>query len=176
MMLPALLLLAIANHSEIAETTATVPPADWHARRFSLRKAGTVDISYDLAKGGAGVRLVLINRDDETKFALRREPKEFAATAFGTSGRIRAHVDRPGDYSLLLDNRLEAKQTAVIKFRGVIVYDADPVEVRVLPWDRRLAVIASSLSFFLGVCFFAGRRIWRAVTERRTPGPPQEYA
>lgn len=171
-----LFLLAAADHTEIVQTTATVQPADWQARRFTLRKAGTIDVTYNVVKGGAGVRLVLINRDDETKFALRREPKQFAATPFERSGRLRAHVDRAGDYSILLDNRLEPKQIAVILFRGVIIYDTAPIEVRTLPWPRRLLVIASSLGFFCGICWFAGRRLWRAVTERKMPAPPAGYA
>lgn len=160
------LLLAIANQADIVEHVAKVPPVDWTPRRLSLRKPGAVDIAYRMESGGAGVRLLLIAHKDESKLGAQREIRQLAATDFAESGRLQVHLAEAGEYSLVIDNRLETKKTAAVRFKGTILYDSDPLSVRTLSWERRLVVITSSLSVFFAVCFLAGRRIWRAMVER----------
>ncbi len=160
------LLLAIANQADIVEHIAQLRPVEWQSRRLTLRKPGIVDIVYEMKSGGAGVRLLLIANSDERKFESQREFHLYAATDFGETGRLKVHLAEPGDYSVILDNRLETKKSAAVKFKGTILYDLPPVQVRTLSWERRLVVIASSLTFFFGLCYFAGRRLWRALVDR----------
>ncbi len=170
------LLLAISNQADIVEQSAKVAAAAWQSRRLTLRKPGTVDLRYQMTQGGAGVRLSLIAHEDEAKFGGRRAHRQYAATDFGETGRLQVHLDQAGDYSLLIDNRLETKQTAVVKFKGTILYDVTPLEVRTLSWERRAVVIAASLTLFFGLCWITGRRLWRAMVERGVTGPPGGYA
>lgn len=166
-MIPALLLLAIGAQVEIVQQSALVPPADWKTRRFSMRKPGIVEVSYRVTKGGEGVRLALIARRDESRVELRRQYTEFAATGFSREGTIRARLEEPGEYSILVDNRLETQRTATVSFKGVISYDAPQPRVRTLSRGRQAAVIATSLVCFFGICLFAGRRLWDAMHMRR---------
>jgi hypothetical protein len=162
----ALLLLAAAAQVEIVEQSTEVPPADWKARRFSMRKPGVVEVTYRVTKGGAGVRLALIARRDEARVELRREHTEFAATGFAREGTLHARLDEPGEYSVLVDNRLETQRAATVSFKGLISYDAPRPQVRTLSTGRKIAVIGSSLTLFFGICLFAGRRLWTAISVR----------
>lgn len=165
MMLLALLLLT-GNQAEIVETTARVKPAYWQPHHLSLRRPGTLDLRYEMTHGGTGVRLVVIEREDEAKFALGHKHTQLAASDFAVSGQVRVHLERAGEYSLIIDNRLESKKAASVKFGGTILYDVAPSDVRTLPWEKRIVVIGASLSVFLSICYLAGRPLWRAIYNR----------
>lgn len=154
----------------LTEDTYEVPAAEWRSFDLELKqRPATIDCRFAVRAGGSGVRVALMRRVELERLRAGQGHHVLAATSFEQGGTLKAAVP-PGEYSLVLDNRLEGRGPAQVWMRTSLLFAPGPPEARVLSMTRRAVVIASSLLFFLSVVLFTGRRLQRALANR--PAPP----
>lgn len=170
------LLLAAAPPIAVIDRTLRVPGAEVRSLRVSIRnKPATLDVQFKVHSGNANVRLVVVAAADENRYGMGRPVDEIAASPFEHEGKLKFRLPTPGDYVLIVDNRPSLKTAALVSIHGTMAYDSIPLEAKYLSPMRRLIVIASSLVFFFGVVWFAGRRLWAATIGQKNSGPPDGY-
>lgn len=139
-MLPLLLLFASG--------LVQVPPAEWKAVAVPVGRAGEVLGCEWQARNPGRIQLLLLTRQDANLFQRGRNPQALHATGFGTDGRFRYRFDSPGDYVLIIDNRI-GSTPASVQVRMDLSRPA-AVPARELPPERRRIVVTLSL-LFLGL-------------------------
>lgn len=133
----------------------TVPPGGWRAVTLSLRQRPAVlDCAWRVREGPA-VRLWLLERRELERFARGRAPRPLAVSPHARQGRLRQPLGL-GEFALLVDNRLSARQGVEIAVRGAL--DFMTAEAKELPPGRRAVIVALSLLFFLAAAYWAARR------------------
>jgi hypothetical protein len=116
------------------------------------------------------VRVALLRREDVGRFRGGQPHRVLLSTAFEHRGEFR-YAPGLGDYSLLLDNRMEGRGPAAVRLEVVLEFPrgGEPLARELSP-ARRLAVIVVSLAVFGALTWFAAWRLWRAVNpDRKTP-------
>ncbi|MBV6433781.1 MAG: hypothetical protein IANPNBLG_04000 [Bryobacteraceae bacterium] len=174
MILLAVLLAAAGPAPFHFERIVRVPAADFEALPLAVKnRPATVELEYEMRKGGAGVRIAVMPESEVGRFRAGRDPEEVASGTFEKSGRLKFHVSTPGDYVVVVDNRLEPQARATVDVRGVVTYDPGPREARYLSRGRKAVVITLSLGIFVAVAWLAGRRLWGIglANEEREPPP-----
>lgn len=165
----ALLLAAAGLRAEDGQAginrVVTVPASDFKALRFVVKnRPGTVDVRFRVGSNPGRVRLILLPRSEEERFRSGQEYEAMVETPFETAGSLRKHLDTPGEYVLIVDNRQQLQIAATVKLEGSLSYDMSPVKVRTLSRERRMVVIGSSLGLFFAITLVAGRKLWRAAS------------
>jgi hypothetical protein len=159
----------------LMEDTVEVPAAGWRTFDLEFRQRPAIlDCRFSVHSEGAGVRVALVRRGDLDRLRDGRGHRILAATGFEREGRLRAALP-PGDYSLLVDNRLEGRGPAEVWVKATVVFPPGAPEARVLSPERRAVVVATSLLLFLLVVLFAGRKLRRAMAHRPPPPQPPFY-
>lgn len=173
MTIPALLLLlAVAPQNVVIERSVRVPAADMRSLHFSVRnRPATIAMEYKVQRS-VPVRLILMAQADEARFRAGRAVTEIGRTDFQSAGSVKTYVATPGEYVVVVDNRAAARDAAMVELRGTLSYDMTPRAARQLSGRTRVAVIATSLMFFLTIVWGAGRPLWAAMLGRRKPEPP----
>lgn len=158
MILLALLLSAAANRIALLDEVVTVPAAQWRALDLHLKQQGaTLDCAYKV-RSGSGVRLALMSVEDARRFEQGRSHRPLASTPFQRAGRFQAAIPIPGEYRLVLDNRLEGRGPAVLEVRAELTF-GEALGVRTLSPARRAAVVAASALFLAVVGAYSWRRL-----------------
>jgi hypothetical protein len=171
-MIPAVLLLlaASAGRLTVMDENVQVPARQWQAFDLDLKQQpAVIDCGYSAAGSGAGVRLSLMHRSDMERFRAGVRHHVLAATEFQRSGRLRYGPASPGEYSVVLDNRLEGRGAAEVHLTVSVLFPGSAPEAEVLPPGKRLTVILLALLYLGAVTAFAVRRLGGALLGRR-PG------
>ncbi|MCS7314598.1 MAG: hypothetical protein RMI94_02140 [Bryobacterales bacterium] len=137
------------------EETVTVPPGAWRALALSLRQRPAVlECAYEVRRGPA-IRLWLLERRDVERFAQGRALRPLAVSAHARGGQLR-HALGLGDFALVVDNRLSAREGVEIGLRAALDFAA--AEARELPPERRALIVTLSLLFLAALAYWAARR------------------
>ena len=118
--------------------------------------------SYEVLEGRSGVRAVLLRREDAARW-LRGEAHEVVAdTPFARNGAFSRQAPDPDDYQIVLDNRLEGRDTADVHLLVRVVYGA-PASGPVRHADPRKGALLvwSSMGLFACVAVFSATRLKR---------------
>jgi hypothetical protein len=88
-----------------------------------------------------------------------------AATRPAGSGTMAYHLQRAGEYAVVVDNR--GRQTPVrVHLQVALDFSAGPEQgVRTLSPGRRLAVILISFAVFFGIVTWSTRKLLRAAKQ-----------
>jgi hypothetical protein len=156
-------LLAIAVNDAIS-----IPPGKWAVVPFDAPEPAQIVCDFVLLSGGAGVRMVLVTREDADRIAPDHPPRALVSTLFQQKGHLRYEA-RPASYAVLLDNGLERRFGAEVH---LLVRLAAIEAPRVLSGRQRAVVVAMSALFLLSVATYTFRRLWHAVPFRRGQPPP----
>lgn len=172
-MIAALALLAALapERAALLDEVFEAPAGGWRAVDVSLRQQpATLECRFAVVAGRSGVRVALLRREDVGRFRGGRPHRVLLATGFVRQGSFR-YAAGPGDYSLLLDNRMEVRGPASVRLEVLLEFPRGAEAVaRELSPSRRLTVIAVSLAVFAVLAGFAARRLWRLVNpDGRTP-------
>jgi hypothetical protein len=155
-----LLLAAGAGRLVVMDETVQVPPRQWEAFNLELKQQpAIIECGYSTEGGRAGVRLSLMHRADMERFRSGVRHRVLAATEFQQSGRVRYGPASPGEYSVVLDNRLEGRGAARVHLTVSLVFPGGEPTARELPVARRWAVISLTLLYAAAVVLFAVRRL-----------------
>jgi hypothetical protein len=167
MNLPFLALLAAATLSlPLVDDSISIGPSDWRYVEVVLKqKTATVDCEFRLLSQGSGLRALLVERAELDRLRAGHAPRELAATAVQTAGRLHLRLPARGDYALVFQNpdrrlRLEAHVRVSLDFSG-----REAPQARVLPPGRRAAVVAISFALFFAVVTWSARRMMGALRE-----------
>ena len=152
-------MLLFALLAILLDSTVTVPKSHWTAIKTDVPLAGTtVDCSIQVENDESKVDVILVTRKDAERFHVGRSFHPLYQTGFQSSARFRFTVDQPGEYVLLLDNRLEARHDTKVALK-VDLWNPAQVHPVTLSPQRRQVIIVSSILFFLGVVAFSARKI-----------------
>ncbi len=163
----ALILLA-SSRILLVDDLYTIPASEWRYLEFGLNKqTATVECEFRVVEGGSGVRLALVSRPELERFRSGRSHDVLATTSYLKSGRFRFAVPRPGEYAIVVDNRMEGRGPAQVDLKIYLDFSVrrTPQAVELSEGRRRLIVLLSIL-VFLAIAVYAGRRILPAFRTR----------
>jgi len=175
-MLPAAALAAViaalpaAGHSDVLiDDNVQVSPAKVRPLEFDVGPGGTrVLCTYHVEEGRSGVRAVLLKRSEVRQWLSGRAHRILAATPYADSGGFSSLVDEPGAYSIVLDNRLEGRDTAVVRLQVKLVSGAGKaVRAQTAASGRAEMTVWTSVALFGLLALLAGWRIHLALEQRR---------
>jgi hypothetical protein len=158
------------GHADILiDEDVHISPAKVRPLEFDVRVKGTrVLCTYHVEQGRSGVRAVLLKRGDVRLWLAERPHSILASTAYADSDGFSWLVAEPGAYSIVLDNRLEGRDEAVVRLQvrlvsgdgiNAPVQRAAPVRARVVVWV--------SVLLFAVLALLSGGRIHVALERRR---------
>jgi len=169
-MIVLLLLLAAAERITLFDDVIKVPRSQWRAIRLDLnQRPASIEVSHEVVSGRSAVRVVLMTSEDVERYSRGQSHRVLAASSFTEKGSFRYSVSLPGDYQVLLDNRLEGRGVAEVKVKVAVAFDERlSFTPRELPPETRRRVALWSLSGFAAICTLCGWALLSAVRSRRT--------
>ena len=161
----------------LTDEVVVVPPSQWRAVEVSMRqRPALVECDFHVGGEHPGVRLALMTKDDADRFQLGHAHNLIASTAYQHEGNLKAGVTQPGDYMIVLDNRLDGHRAAHVRLKVNLTFASEQAtSVRYAPRDRQALSIAAGLLFFFTVALIGGWKIRGAITARNAAGPPRSY-
>ena len=145
-----------------------ISPSKVRPLEFDIIVRGTrVLCTYHVEQGRSGVRAVLLKRSDVRLWLHDKPHRVLASTTYADSGGFSSVVAEPGAYSIVLDNRLEGRENAVVRLQVKLVSGSGmDVPVQVAIATRAQIVVWTSVLLFAVLALVAGWRI-RLAWERR---------
>jgi hypothetical protein len=170
MILSLVLLLASAQRVVLVDELIRVPASQWQAVDFALnQRPATIECQFRVERGSSGVRVVLLDRREARRFRAREPHRVILSTGFQKSGEFR-YNSGIGDYSLVIDNRLEGRGPAEVRLELALSFGGQALpHVQELSSARRAVVILISLLLFAALVWPALRHLHRAAKNRGQP-------
>lgn len=153
----------------VLDEAVPVGPGKIRTLELPLRSPNArVVCQYSVLEGRNGVRVLLMTRDDADRW-WRGEPHTvLAGTSYGHGGSFSQRMEAPGDYRIVLDNRVEDHDAARVLLRVHIVHGEGDGDALHGPEPRRAQIVVwTSVGFFLICVGWTGSRIRSAVERRR---------
>jgi hypothetical protein len=130
---------------------------------LSLRQIPAVVTASYSVEGSAQVRIALMTQQDWDRAdnipGRVTEDALLASTARGKSGSFTYQVPHKGDYVILMDNRADKQNAAMVHMRVMWEY---PRVSRLSP-ERQFTVIAISFLAFFAVVTYSARKLLKAT-------------
>lgn len=146
-----------------------ISPSRVRPLEFDVSVKGTrVLCTYHVEQGRSGVRAVLLKRADVRLWLNDRPHRILASTSYADSGGFSSLVAEPGAYSIVLDNRMEGRDNAVVRLQVKLISGSGvdvPVQ-RAAPVRGQVVVWTSVLLFGL-LASLSGWRVYLALERRR---------
>jgi hypothetical protein len=160
--------------SPLIDEVVNVQPMEIKVVSIALpQRPALVDCRFHVAGEHPGVRAIFMTSTDAERFRNGLAHAALAATAFQPKGALRVAVAKPGEYAIVLDNRLEGQLAAPVRLRVWLTFQEEPaVDARYAAPRRQALAIALGFTFFLMVAGFAGWKIRKATG---SPRPPQQF-
>ena len=153
----------------LIDDNVQISPAKVRPLDFDVSAKGTrVLCTYHVEAGRSGVRAVLMKRGDIRLWLAGRAHSVLTSTPYADSGGFSWLVAEPGAYSIVLDNRLDARDNAVVRLQVRLISGQGinvPVQ-RAIP-TRAHVVVWISLFLFALFALLSGWRIQVALERRR---------
>jgi hypothetical protein len=172
-MILAIFLLLAASPGRVAllDETVQVPAAEWRSFDIELRQQpAIIECRYWVDSGGAGVRVALMHQAELERLRAGLPHHVLTVTEYRKSGGFRYGPGPLGDYSLVVDNRLDGRDAAQVHLAASLEFPGPPPEARELSPQRRLVVILVTAAFMAAIAVFAVRRLKGALLGG--PNPP----
>ena len=142
----------------LMDSTITVPKSHWIAVEVKIDKPRTiVDCAVEVQDSSSTLDALLMSRADAERFNRGRSFRPIYSTGFQANARFRHEVEQPGDYVLLLDNRLEGRGPTKARVR-IELWNPNAANAQTVPPEKRRVIIGLSLLFFVGVAAFSLRQ------------------
>jgi hypothetical protein len=161
----------------LTDEVVVVPPSQLRAVEVSLRqRPAVVECGFRVGGEHPGVRVALMTKDDADRFQRGQAHNIIASTAYQHEGNLKAAVEQPGDYVIVLDNRLDGHRAAHVRLKVNLTFASEQApNVRYVPRERQALSIAAGLLFFFTAVLIGGWKIHGAITARNAAGPPRSY-
>jgi hypothetical protein len=160
--------IAGAQSDLVIDEDVRVSAAKVRPVEFDLASKGArVLCTFQLEQGATGVRAVLLRRSDVRLWLSGRPHQLLAATNYVDSGGFSAAVHEAGEYAVVLDNRMDAREAAVVRLQVRVVAQAEAgAPVRAADAGRALWLVWISVCGAGAAALFAGWRLARALKHR----------
>ena len=175
-----LLLLALAalpasaaQHKEtLIYSKFDIDPGEWRYFEFpSKEKDARLRVQFEAQshQKTSGVRVALQSEEEFRKFRENRPHREISASGYRRDGTLRANLAEPGDYVVVIDNRMEGRRKCRVEMEVTLTTGPDPetLPVEYASPRKRLIVVAASLAGFLAILALSGQALWRATRSQR---------
>jgi hypothetical protein len=162
--------LPAAGHSDVLiDEDVQISPAKVRPLEFDVGPGGTrVLCTYHVEQGRSGVRAVLLKRNEVRLWLSGRAHRILASTAYADSGGFSLLVEEPGAYSIVLDNRMEGRDNAIVRLQVNLVSGSGvDVPVQTAASTRAQILVWTSVLLFALLALFSGWRIHLALERRR---------
>lgn len=161
---------ASGNSDLLIDEDVQISPAKVRPLEFDVSIKGTrVLCTYHVEQGRSGVRAVLLKRGDVALWLDDRPHSILASTSYADSGGFSWLVAEPGAYSIVLDNRLDGRDNAVVRLQVRLVSGSGiNVPVRRAAPARAEVVVWISILLFALLALLSGWRIHLALERRRS--------
>lgn len=149
-------MILLALLTVLTNGIVSVPPSRWTAIRVEVKQPHTeVVCTFSVPEEASGVRALLLTRVDAERFHSGRSSRPLYSTGFQRSAHFRYEVADPGEYVLLLDNRIEGRGPTNVDLRVELepVGSVHPTELT--PRKRGIIIMLGLLFFVASVAFFA---------------------
>lgn len=172
MILALLLLLAAPERVVLMNETVRVPAGEWRPFPISLKERGAMlDCRFAVERGGEGVRVALLPWGEVGRLRERRGHHLIFSTGYDRTGAFRFALDTPGEYALVVDNRLAEAGAADVRIRVSLFRAVARSQGIPLPPERRAAIVTITSVVFLSALAWAGWQ-FRGVFSNRPGQPP----
>lgn len=162
--------LPAAGYSDVLiDDDVQISPSKVRPLEFDVRVKGTrVLCTYHVEEGRSGVRAVLLKRADVRLWLNDRPHHVLASTGYSESDGFSSLIAEPGAYSIVLDNRLEGRDTAKVRLQVKLVSGSGmDVPVQSAASTRAQIVVWTSVLLFTLLALLSGWRIHLALERRR---------
>jgi ferric-dicitrate binding protein FerR (iron transport regulator) len=166
-----LLLLAAPERLVVMNETVRVPAGEWRPFAIRLKDGAMLDCRFAVERGESGVRLALVPWGDVGRLRERRGHHLIFSTGYDRTGAFRFALDTPGDYALVVDNRMADSEPADVRIRVALMRAGFRAAGRELSPERRAAVVTITSLVFLTGLLWAGWQ-FRGVWSQRPGQPP----
>ncbi|MEP7367625.1 MAG: hypothetical protein ABI972_30570 [Acidobacteriota bacterium] len=172
-----LLFAAASERVTLFDDVIKVPRSQWRAIRLDLQqRPATIEVSHEVLLGKSAVRVVLMTSEDVERFSKGQSHRVLAASPFTEEGNFRFSVTTPGNYQVLLDNRLEGRGASEVHVKISVAFnDKLSFAPRELSGATRRQVVFWSLSGFAAICTLCGWALISAARSRKTPPHDPPY-
>jgi hypothetical protein len=154
------LFAASSGRLVVMDETVRVPARRWEAFSLEVKQQPVaIECRYEVAGRGPGVRLSLMHRADMERFRDGIRHRVLAATDFEKSGGLRYGAAGPGEYSVVVDNRLAGSRAADVRLTVSLIFAGARAEAQELSPRRRLVVILMTLAYMGAAAVIAVRRL-----------------
>ncbi len=169
--LAALLALAGAlawgvSQETVFDEEVRVGPGKIRTLDLDIEANGRVVCEHHVVSGASGVRVVLLKKGEAAKWVKGEAHSTLAGTAFAHDGSFTHRVAGDAEYRLVLDNRMEGREAALVRLRVTVVRGEGKGPARGPDRARGQAAVWVSVTLFLVICGGAGWRLRRAWVER----------
>jgi len=152
-------MLFLALFAVLLDHTVSVPAGKWLAIDIKVLHAGTtVDCAISAQPESARVDALLLTRADAIRFDQGRSIHPLTHTGFQNESRIRHAVEEPGDYILMIDNRIEGRHPTPVAVK-IDLWSTNGVQPVTLAPKKRMVIVLSSLLFFAGVVLYSAKKL-----------------
>jgi hypothetical protein len=164
-----LILLAVSTHVDLVNEVVRIPAGDWRYVEVGLKqRPAFVSADYTVEPGSGEVRLALVERDQLDRLPGKpggdaQPDGALAITVPGRSGRLRYRAQVRGEYAVVIDNRMGAREAAA-HLRVSLDFGGRPGgEVTRLSPTRQLAVIIITFAVFFAIVSYSARRLLQGI-------------
>ncbi len=154
------LAFAFASAGELVDQVYTIPANEWRYLDLGAGKSpALIEAEYEVRAGSDQVRLAVMRRDDLEHLREGLAHGVVEATEPGSSGKLSCELRPPGEYVVVVDNRM-GDGRAVVRLRIWLGFApaARAIPERLSP-QRRLAVILISFAAFFAIVTWSGRKL-----------------
>ncbi len=146
-----------------------ISPSKVRPLEFDVIVRGTrVLCTYHVEQGRSGVRAVLLKRGDVRLWLNDKPHHILASTGYADSGGFSSLVAEPGAYSIVLDNRLEGRDSATVRLQVKLVSGTGiNVPVQTAAHSRAEILVWGSVLLFGLLACLSGWRIHLALERRK---------
>ena len=171
--LAALMVLACAaawglTQEIVFDEEVRVGPGKIRTLDLGLEANGRVVCEHHVVRGASGVRVVLLKKGEAAKWVKGEAHSSLAGTTFVHDGSFTHRVAAEDEYRLVLDNRMEGREAAVVRLRVTVVLGEGKGPARGPDRARGQAAVWVSVMMFLVICGGAGWRLRKAWVGRES--------
>jgi len=161
------LLAGTGARVELVDDSYDIPAGDWRYVELTLKQLPvTVLCDYTVEAGSDHVRLALLRRADLERMRRDLTHGVVAITEPGGRGHLQYHLRNPGDYVVMVDNRLQSHKASHVHLRVVLDFvgsGSSGPAITYVPKERRLVVILVSFAVFFGIVTWSAKKLLHAV-------------
>lgn len=159
--------LLLAADQPQPEQSFKLEPGDYRWVPFTIRQTpSSVDCHFQVISGNPTVHAELLPMSDFRLFDRGRDHDTLAITATARSGAFRRMISAPGQYAVIIVNDHSAPPAMVSMHLETSINPKGTAVAQTLSPQRRLTVMAVSLSCFLLTVAWAGRKLILAMRSR----------